>query len=200
MLDIEESVSFNTADWKSPVETEHGLFIKNPEIARKYKQSHEAICKMLPTMLADVDNVFTHNPWGEYGHEDHVQVYRVIKSLQKKMGFDLWFSNYCGNRSISLMLKYISGYSSDYVTFNTNPELIKQISDLYKQHGCWTWYNDYEWFKSESFMRDRDMNSALAYGHAFPINFIKTNFDADPIIESPDFMQRVKLFFSKSAL
>ena len=33
------------------------------------------------------ETIFTHNPWGEYGHEEHIQVFRVIMALSKELTY-----------------------------------------------------------------------------------------------------------------
>ena len=50
---------------------------------------------LLRARLGDCRNVITHNPWGEYGHEDHVQVFRAVTALQAELGFAVWVSGYC---------------------------------------------------------------------------------------------------------
>lgn len=177
-LNITEAGSFNGADWDTPEETEYGLDItSNNNIAERYQVNYRILHEKLANILNRYQNVYTHNPWGEYGHEDHVQVYRAINTIKQEQGFNLWFSNYGSNRSINLMLKYISGNHSNYMAYPININLASRITDLYKKHKCWTWYGDYPWFKEECFMNDADMTAVdNEYGHIFPINFIKTNF------------------------
>lgn len=177
-LDLTEAGSFNGADWTDPKEDNYGLDItSNKDIAVQYRNNFHSVHERLSRLLDGYQNIYTHNPWGEYGHEDHVQVYRVLESIKKQQGFNLWFSNYGGNRSSTLMLNYISGFHSRYISFSTNPELVKKISYLYKKYKCWTWYDDYEWFNEECFINDPDTSgSGNDYGHLFPINYIKTNF------------------------
>ena len=177
-LNIEEAAVFNKADWDTPNETSFGLEISRDKTAReKYEKNYSKIFQMLSSMLIGFKNVFTHNPWGEYGHEDHVQIYRIIKELQKKMGFDIWHSNYCSNHSMNLMMNHISGFSSNYISLPIDIELAITISDIYKKYGCWTWYKDYKWFKDESLIKDsQSAAKTLPYGHVFPVNFIKIDF------------------------
>jgi LmbE family N-acetylglucosaminyl deacetylase len=179
-LSIEEPRSFNLADWDNPIESEFGLKLTSNRAAEsRYQKSYLELVRKLERELKDVKNVFTHNPWGEYGHEDHVQTFKAVKFLSSKYGYKIWFSNYCGNRSIPLMLKSISGFNTNYITLKTNIELANKLLELYKLHSCWTWYDNYHWFKEESFIQ-MPLNSDLenSYGHMFPLNFIKTNFNS----------------------
>lgn len=174
-LELDESEVFNGADWENPEITEFGIRIIKKGISDKnYRENYYKIRERLRVKLINYKNVFTHNPWGEYGNEEHVQIYRITKEFQREMKFNLWFSNYCGNKSYYLMLRYISGFNSDYITLNSNKTLASQIKGLYEKNGCWTWYEDWVWFNEESFMRDNDIGRDIKlYGHIFPLNMIK---------------------------
>jgi LmbE family N-acetylglucosaminyl deacetylase len=174
-LDLEESEVFNGADWANPVITRFGIKItKKGAPIKKYEENYYKIKEKLKNKLINYHNVFTHNPWGEYGNEEHIQIYRIVKEFQKKMKFNLWFSNYCSNKSYTLMLRYISGFDSDYVTLKSNKTLSSHIKNLYIKNGCWTWYEDWVWFNEESFMKDKDLEkNTKVYGHIFPLNMIK---------------------------
>ena len=181
-----ESEVFNGADWMAPVLTDYGLEVSKRKdsfpgfSAKRYKNNYVELRQKLWTRLQHCRNVFTHNPWGEYGHEEHVQVFRIIQELQREFSFNLWFSNYCSNKSHNLMLQYISGYDSSYVTIECNRELGKSLMLLYKRNNCWTWFENYTWFTQECFMLskkeevDKNIN-----GHIFPLNFIKVHFQQD---------------------
>ena len=177
-LDIPEADAFNGADWNKPVEDKYGLRISSSKsTAKRYTDNYHILYDKLSDELKGIENVFTHNPWGEYGHEDHIQVYRVIKSIQKQYGFNIWISNYCGNRSFKLMLKYISGFNSTYRISQANIDLAMAIAKIYKKHHCWTWYGNYQWFKEECIINaDELRNDTKEFGHIFPLNFIKTDF------------------------
>jgi len=181
-LEVCESRSFSGADWENPAETPYGMsIVHGRQIKQRYQDSYCLLEKVLEEKLRGYKNVFTHNPWGEYGHEDHVQIYRVIKKLQQQQSFNLWFSNYSSNRSAKLMFKYISGFDTEYISLHTNPELAQKIASIYKEHGCWTWYSDYRWFDEECFISDNRIDEAdKSYGRIFPVNMLKTDFPVKP--------------------
>ena len=81
-----------------------------------YRNNYDELKQRLEEKLRGYRNVFTHNPWGEYGHEEHVQVYRVVKDLQAQMRFNLWYSNYVSNKSFKLMLSHVERFCFEYVT------------------------------------------------------------------------------------
>ncbi len=184
-LGIEESGSFNGADWNNPAASPSGMAItQNRQIKQRYQHSYQLLEKLLAEKLRGYDNVFTHNPWGEYGHEDHVQVYRAIKAVRQQHPFALRFSNYAGNRSAKMMFDHISGFDTSYISLPTNPALAQELANLYKKHGCWTWYDDYRWFGQECFIEDDCLDkNGRGYGHIFPINMLKTDFPDRPMEE-----------------
>lgn len=179
-LGMEESEVFKGADWKNPEITKYGIEIANKKLSdKKYRENYNILKKRLTEILVNSRNVFTHNPWGEYGNEEHIQLYRVIQELQEKLAFNLWFSNYCSNSSLNLMLRYVSGFDSDYLTLRTDKSTGINVMDIYKKNNCWTWYDDWEWFNEESFMKDRgSRESGRSYGHIFPLNIIKFYHDS----------------------
>jgi len=184
-LEIKEGDVFNLADWKHPRPSVDGLEFRKTKRAssRKavYTQNFSELCERLRHILKGYRNVFTHNPWGEYGHEEHVQVYRAVKSVQAQLGFDVWVSNYCSNRSFRLMESHVSGFRTDYVTVPIDKEFAAEVRDLYQRHGCWTWHADFVWFNEESFIRDDGLKySAKNHGHLFPLNLVHVEFPGNP--------------------
>lgn len=174
-FDIDQSETFYGVDWQNPLITKYGIDISNKKYSdKRYKENYYKLKGQLEEKLAGYRNVFTHNPWGEYGSDEHIQVYRVIKALQEKMKFNLWFSNACSNKSFKLMLDYIQGVDLEYVSFKTNTVLANDIKNLYRKNNCWTWYDNWEWFDEETFLRDKGSSAENAgYGRHFPLNLIK---------------------------
>lgn len=203
---IDESEAFFDTDWHNPGINEYGMKILQKRMSsKKYRDNYFTLRQYMENTLKDYRNVFTHNPWGEYGHVEHVQVYRVIKELQEKMEFNVWFPNYCSNKSLNLMLTYSPGMGSQYTTLRINQVLANSIKDLYMQNSCWTWYSNWRWSIDESFMKDEyNQSEFLNPGkessienipsqeylkrndHVFPLNFIKVkllfNVNAKPTL------------------
>jgi hypothetical protein len=178
LLNIDESEVFHDNNWYDPVITKYGLKIKNKSIAyKKYVENYYIIRETLKQKLALYRNVFTHNPWGEYGNEEHVQIYRVVRQLQREMNFNLWFSNYSSNKSSTLMSTYLQSYNFNYVTFEPNERLRNDIKKIYQKNHCWTWYDDWQWPDTECFIEDKpfDLKTEI-YGHIVPINLISVEF------------------------
>jgi hypothetical protein len=196
-LGIDEPEAFNSNNWQNPVLTEFGIKIFKRIPNKKYKENYSKITKVLKDKLTKYDNVFTHNPWGEYGNEEHIQIYRIVKKYQEKRSFNLWFSNYCSNRSYPLMLKYISGVNSEYITFRTNKELSNTIKNLYVKNGCWTWYDDWIWFNEESFMNDKELRTNNREYGRFPLNMIKEECNTKGFAKIKLKMKEISGWFEK---
>jgi LmbE family N-acetylglucosaminyl deacetylase len=187
-LGLTESVAIYGADWRNPVVVEEGLEVRKRDgtmaafDAELYRNNYGRLHALLENHLIDYSTVITHNPWGEYGHEEHVQVYRAVSSLSRTMGFEVWFSNYCSNRSYRLMLKSLSGFRSNVETFSTQPEAASPIETLYRSKDCWTWsFDDYRYFPQECFIPDRPANPRADMGSTLPLNFIKVeDYTAQP--------------------
>jgi hypothetical protein len=207
-LGIPESGVFSDRNFRKPVVNKYGLEINKNSLAQQnYVANYYTLKTLLQKRMKNYKNIITHNPWGEYGNEEHIQVYRVLKSLQAEMKFNLWFPNYCSNKSFKLMLQFIigknyqytermknndashflkllpdkvrqfAGFSSRYVTLEINLKLAAYIANLYKENGCWTWYNNWHWFKKESFINDDTGNNYVKKRiYIFPWNLINIEF------------------------
>ncbi|MGB3502302.1 MAG: hypothetical protein WBA44_11805 [Mesorhizobium sp.] len=142
-----------------------------PWINSAYQENFELLKAFLrPRLRADM-NVFTHNPWGEYGHEEHVQLFRVLDGLRQEIGFKLWMSNYCTNRALPLAMRYFAKAAGPYVRLPVDKDYAQKLADLYIKHGCWTWPTDWRWFDEECFMEaPSDDQQPLDFGHLFPLN------------------------------
>jgi LmbE family N-acetylglucosaminyl deacetylase len=127
----------------------------------------------LKDRISEFDNVFTHNPWGEYGHPEHVQVFRAVEKINKKAQFSLWYSTYCSNKSFRLMLESIT-FNSKIISFKQNKILGEKIKQLYQKYDCWTWYDEWHWPLQESFIQHKGENDREEnYGKVVPISLIK---------------------------
>jgi LmbE family N-acetylglucosaminyl deacetylase len=177
-LGIPESGAWGHADWEAPRESPYGITIPDSDpVAARYKSSFAQLRDHLASRLEGYDAVITHNPWGEYGHEDHVQTFRAVQALQPRLGFQCWVSNYVGNRSFKMMQKYATPRPVDYMALPTNDTLAAAVKALYAEQGCWTWYGDYRWPDMECFFNVGDLpEEEEVHGTLSPLHFLKTDF------------------------
>lgn len=183
-LNMDSIDVFERADWQNPVTTAYGVEIVSeniPNSKEHYKNNFNKLKYQLEERLRGYRNIFTHNPWGEYGHEEHVQVYRVVKDLQSQMKFSLWYSNYVSNKSFKLMLSHVERFCFESVAFETNRALTTDATNIYIRNKCWTWFDDWECFKEELFLKERALEEGEERtGRLFPANLIRVNHPAPP--------------------
>lgn len=174
-LGLQQSGALLRSDWELPVETDVGLdIVRDDGARRRYADNFHALVELLGPELRGSSEVFTHNPWGEYGHEEHVQVYRAVRTLQASLGFDLWVNNYGAIRSLSLLQQYLCGQYARYETYPVDSALAERAKGAYLQHGVWTWPADYEWFRDESFLLNLTKSpQPCDVGHLCPINLLR---------------------------
>lgn len=174
-LGISESEAINHAAWPCPASNDRGLAIENPGSRARYDSNYSELEEKLSRLLPAYRTVFTHNPWGEYGHEEHVQVYRAVERLQVKNSFDIRVSNYASNKSMVLMQQQLDKIAGDYLQLPTRIDSATRIMKIYQRNQCWTWYNDYEWFSQEAMLpiAGEQMDAAPQFGHYFPVNLLQ---------------------------
>ena len=109
--------------------------------------------------LQGLREVFTHNPWGEYGHPDHVLVHRAVAHLAAECGFRVWFSGYVSARSLRLMTQSLAEADGAALTGIELPApraLCETVCEHYRAAGCWTWRDDWRWPEREALLRFTD--------------------------------------------
>lgn len=177
-LRVRESGAYGTADWRHPRKDASGIGLRTPNTQYELN-AKELACRLRPA-LALSSYVFTHNPWGEYGNEEHVQVFRVLESLSKELGFRLFVDGYVSNRSFSFMMQNAQSLLPSPLYADTNTTLAGEIRDLYLRHQCWTWVADYEWPAQECFYlveaNSAEQNHAKSTA-SIPLNYLTKNFN-----------------------
>lgn len=202
-LELEEAGTYGCADWSNPEPDEIGIAFSraaglrevkrrikqavatltpaNPAYAPQsvtsaYRENYQRTMEALRPHLAPGMNVFSHNPWGEYGHEDHIQVFRVLEHLRDEIGFTLWMSNYCTERALPLASRYFQTAPGGYVRLKSDTAYADKVADVYRLHGCWTWADDWAWFEEECYMpapsAHRDPSPQR---HLMPLNMFTIN-------------------------
>jgi LmbE family N-acetylglucosaminyl deacetylase len=186
-LDLAQVESHNLSNWPYPDDTDYGLKLARvPERDAPYAEQAALVAGALDPHLAGVQNVFTHNPWGEYGHEGHVQLSKITTRLASKHGASIWYGNYVSGKSSRLMRRYLHGFHNDYYTRDVDASRSREIADTYLRNGAWTFDEDYVWFPSECFVRGPlEPSIASSTGTLFPVNYIRVPFDPVPVSTAP---------------
>jgi LmbE family N-acetylglucosaminyl deacetylase len=157
-LDMVEPATFDSASWPHPRETDYGLYphralrVLASFDADRYRAQFAALQARLRISLDGIRNVIVHSPWGEYGHEDHVQVFRVVASLAEEMQFRVWVPAYDAPKSAALMQRNLRFFGRPTEPMPTDKALAEEISRIYKRTDTWTWFDSYVWPDSERFL------------------------------------------------
>ena len=145
-LAIPESGTRLAVDLSRPRLTATGIAIDDEAAALRYDANFACLVAALRPVLARYAVVFTHNPWGEYGHPEHIQVHRVILSLQAELGYAVGFSNYVDRRNWPLA-QTLAGmpHWTQRNVLATDRALATRLMAVYRRHGVWTWTNWHRW-------------------------------------------------------
>lgn len=172
-LDITEARVYQMADWRRPVETAHGIRCgRDGAYARNFRLVMDA----LREHLDDGDLVVTHNPWGEYGHEEHVQVYRAVSALRQQKDFRLFVTGYVSDRVLHFMERNVPRLGPASAMLPTDKALCSQLKQLYEANDAWTWDAGYEWPDRECFYEVTKPDAPLRAGEgtmaSLPVNVL----------------------------
>jgi hypothetical protein len=178
-LKLRQSDAFESADWSRAKETGSGLQLRRT--SPLYENNAARLMRMLEMELPGETVVITHNPWGEYGNEEHVQVYRVLSILRERLGFELLVNSYVSNRSMNLMSRYRYSLAADTVMRETDRALAHRLKDRYLANDCWTWMPDYEWPEYESLYRVTRDGRQPGTTASPPLNYLHHDFHQSPI-------------------
>ena len=156
-LEVVEASAFDHATWPVPEETPEGLALRKMPFnlhgagLAAYRANFETLCRALEERLKGLTDVVTHNPWGEYGHEDHVQVFRAVEAVQQKLGFRIWVTCYVSDKAVILMRRHLYRLGQPSPPLGTDKALGDQLRRIYTENGCWTWPQAYVWPDQEWF-------------------------------------------------
>lgn len=183
-LGLDETNSFNSAQWPRPETTDYGLrIVKSRKIGTAYRTCYRQLKEKLAPTIQNASNVFTHNPWGEYGHEEHVLVHRVTTSLAGEMKKTVWYGNYASNWSEDLMRLHLDSSVRQIVRGEVDAAALEEIADVYRANDAWTWLDEYKWFEDEYFVQGPlTQSDRPGFGWLFPINMLRLP-DRDRVVK-----------------
>lgn len=178
-LNLPQANVFSLANWEKPVITKEGLHLKNNY--EKYHENYQLLSKILIDYLKDCSLVYTHNPWGEYGHEEHVSVFNVVFDIVKQANTEILVSGYVHERSNILFKKRQNLLGNKIFVKDIPTAICSEIKSLYISHKCWTWVKDYKWPNKEIFSNikktENIYNQSIIYQSAYhPTIYLSVDF------------------------
>lgn len=98
----------------------------------KLTEYQDGYCKLVKYLqkLKDIELVYTHNPWGEYNHADHILVHNAVRKVVNNVPI------YCFNGITPAI-----SYETKLETMNL--EFFREVRALYQSEKAWTWAGDY---------------------------------------------------------
>ena len=150
-LKLPESGGGFAVDWAHARPTAAGIEITDEAARLRYEATYPRLVSCLRTALAGCGDVYTHNPWGEYGHAEHIQTYRAVAALQAEIGYRIWFSNYVGAKSWPLA-QQLGGQPCWTRRCVVRPDLAMahRFMRVYRHYHAWTWTRWHRWPASET--------------------------------------------------
>lgn len=189
-LEMVETGIFDSASWPNPLETDYGVKV-HPSLkmlpcfdAVGYRDQFNCLRDRLASRLDGSRNVIVHSPWGEYGHEDHVQHFRVVCSLREELGLKIWVPAYYANKSETLMRRSLVYFGAPTSALATDRALADELRALYQRTGCWTWFDGYTWPEEERFLPFIP-NAGQGAGKANPTDLQRIVFPAAHDFRTP---------------
>jgi LmbE family N-acetylglucosaminyl deacetylase len=145
-LEIPES----GVDWKSyqthPELTPVGIQVAESSVRERYASNYARLHEGLRAALTGCTDVYTHNPWGEYGHPEHIQIYRAVTALQEELGITVWFSNYVSARNWTFARGLVEHLSwAQRAVVGPDLDLAHRLMAVYRHHGAWTYSSGHRW-------------------------------------------------------
>jgi LmbE family N-acetylglucosaminyl deacetylase len=150
-LKLPESGAGFSIDWTDPRLTPTGIAISDAAARARYDANFDRLVDLLRPVLTGYGDIYTHNPWGEYGHAEHIQLYRAVAALQAELGFTIWFSNYVG--PVSLPLAQRIGRNPVWAQrreVQPDRATARGLMRIYRRHGAWTWNRFHRWPAEET--------------------------------------------------
>jgi len=183
-LNLKESNVLLTSNWNNPCITKEGVEVNKSK--KQYIKNFKELCMILKKKIEPYEIIYTHNPWGEYGHEEHVSIFNVVLSLFPQNNKKLFVSCYVSDLSKKLFLKRKYLLDNNLEIGVVPQKFCDDLKNLYSKYNCWTWKSTYKWPKSEIFSSIKISQSSSLKGEKI--------FTVDPPILMFSYSFSPKLF------
>jgi hypothetical protein len=153
-LPLRSAGVYRQSDWRRREPVEHGVMLRSAcasDRARAYHDNYALLLQALEPYVCTHDVVFSHNPWGEYGHEEHIQVCHAVMAVAKRHHRSVWAWD---GLPVRLLLSDGMRLRSDFyglrtrhlprLVLDTDLALFSEIRRLYQSHLAWTGSDTYD--------------------------------------------------------
>lgn len=108
-------------------------FWKDKSKEKEFKNNYDELVRHLKWIVDKDTEFWTHNVWGEYGHDDHILVHQAVVEIADR--FDL--PVYCYNGIEKIDIK-------DPIEVKTDYNFFRETRQLYMNNRVWTYDSQYE--------------------------------------------------------
>tara|TARA_R100001509_G_scaffold164556_1_gene142623 strand:- start:228 stop:875 length:648 start_codon:yes stop_codon:yes gene_type:complete len=135
-------LDYNSSFYKTPTRRPKNLPRNDyGDSQAPFRKMCDHIAKAVRNVEDDFDYIFTHNPYGEYGHMDHKLLFELILKTTKK---DILITDICINSNWAAKKDFTKKinrlyYSNKIDTCSIDIDKYKKYEDIYKQDNVWTW-------------------------------------------------------------
>ena len=168
--------NYRPLNWLNINDSEYG--VKGGLEESSYLENFLILQSKLTKLITSKNSVITHNPWGEYGNPEHIQLFKIIFHIAKEKNINMFVDGYFSNLSRFYTCRKQHLLIPRIYSLKTNKNTYSLLRDHYINYGCWTWFNDYELPLYESFYKvdlSLDLNTNLNYNNIikYPLNYIE---------------------------
>jgi hypothetical protein len=106
-----------------------------------FRKMCDHFASIIQNVESEFDYIFTHNPYGEYGHMDHKLLFDIVikNSTKPILITDINIkSNWHTKKDFTNTLETLY-YSNKLSEHSIDTNKFKAYCDIYKQDGVWTW-------------------------------------------------------------
>ena len=176
-LDLSQSIkSFYPINWYRVIDKKSG--IKRGYKEESYDKNYDELLDKLRNLIPKDGYLFTHNPWGEYGHGEHCQVFKACFTISKETRSQLYVTGYVSQLSKHYAKIKTHLISPKILKFETNKRVYNLLKKHYTKYDCWTWDPVYKIPKIEFFYKvnlSYDSKSIITKNNCLNIPLIKIN-------------------------
>lgn len=170
-------------NWLKIEDSEYG--VKGGLEESSYFKNSLILKSKLNKLISSKNSVITHNPWGEYGNAEHVQVFKIIFSIAKVKNINMFVDGYYSNLTKLYTNRKQHFLIPKIYSLKTQNKYYALLKNHYLKNGCWTWFNNYQIPIYECFYKvdlGLNINSNLKYKRIlnYPLNYIEMR---NPIIQ-----------------
>lgn len=119
--------------------------------SRGNRSQRGRLLDQLRRSLGGIRTVFTHNPWGEYGHRHHRSVHAVMGLLARELEIEVFVSGYASVGALAQCSDVLRHGVARELASTTDRDVIRKIQSLYVENSCWTWQRTWNWPDREHF-------------------------------------------------